>query len=139
MDDTTTPTRSAKGRFVKGHRLGGRPKGSRNVLSRNSLHAVQNLSGLAIEKLRTLVEQGEIRAIQIVLNTVLPKSGRTVELASSADPQSVVEAMSEGEISPDEATKLSNAWKTANDASKLNDIQAQVDALELLISELKAK
>ena len=129
-----SPERSAKGTFLPGN--GGRPIGSKNKASRAALNAVQEMSSEAIDRLRDKMREGDMTAIRYILDYTLPRGGRTVELDSS-DPNAIIDAAAHGIISPDEAARLAQSYKTAADAADLKEIKAQVDELELLISALK--
>lgn len=134
MNNLDTQTgRGADGRFMPG--FGGRKPGSRNKKGRAALDAVQALSGEAIAQLRIKLNAGEWTAIRYILDAVLPKGGRTVELDSS-DPNALVDAAAMGEISPEEAARLAQAFKTAGDAADVKELKRQVDELEGLITAL---
>jgi hypothetical protein len=126
--------RDERGRLLPG--FGGRKPGSKNKTSREALAAVQDLSGDAIASLRTLVRQHNFAAVRYVLDATLPALGRTVELEDGS-PQSVIQAVVDGTISPTEFAKISTGMKAAMDASELKELKNQVDALEELIGTLK--
>lgn len=126
--------RDEKGRILPG--FGGRKPGSRNKRSREALAAVQDLAPDAIASLRTLVRQHNWPAVKYILDSTLPALGRTVEL-DDGSPQSVIQAVVDGTISPTEFAKISTGMKAAMDASELRDLKNQVDELEALIGALK--
>lgn len=126
--------RDALGRIRKGY--GGRPPGSKNRRSIDALNGVQDLAPDAVSKLAILVNQSNFAAIKYVLDATLPRSGRVIELDSS-DPNAIIDAAAHGIISPDEAARLAQAYKTAGDAADLKELKQQVEELELLISALK--
>ena len=126
--------RDAKGRILKG--FGGRKPGSRNVRSREALHAVQALTPAATHSLGVLVRQMNFAAIKYVLDTVLPKEGRLIEL-DSGDPLAVIDALTDGEINPTEFAKIAVGMKSAMDSAELAELKNQVDELETLIGQLK--
>lgn len=123
--------RAADGKFLKG--FGGRKPGSRNKKSRAALDAVQALSSEAIGQLQEKVRAGDWAAVRFVLEMTLPKGGRTVELESN-DPNAIIDAAAMGEISPEEAARLSQSFKTAADASDVKELKRQVEELEGLIT-----
>lgn len=108
----------------------GRPKGSRNKISRDALAAVKGLTDPAIAALRQQVEAGDMRAIAYVLDRVLPKGGRAVEL-DAADANAVRTALIDGDLTPSEAAELAQAL------AKLNEIEA-LATLSDRLSELEA-
>lgn len=126
--------RDEKGRILPG--FGGRKPGTKNRKSREALLAVQDLAPDAIASLRTLVRQHSWPAVRYVLDATLPALGRTVELESGT-PEAIVQAMSDGSISPTEAAKLATAMSAAMSASELRELKSQVDELEQLIGTLK--
>ena len=129
------PQRDKAGKFKPGQ--GGRPAGARNRKPSGALAAVQNLSDLAIAKLAMLVSQNSWAAIRYVLDMTLPRGGRTIDLDGTADPNELIAAVTSGEISPDEFSRIAQGWKTAVDAADMKEIKAQIDELEQLVSALR--
>jgi hypothetical protein len=127
--------RDERGRILKG--FGGRPLGARNKRSREALGAVQELAPTAIAKLALLVSQGNFAAIRYVLDVVLPKGGRTVDLDGTNDPHELISAVTNGEISPDEFARIAQGWKSALDSAELKDIKNQIEELETLVAALR--
>lgn len=131
---TAQPERRPNGTFAPG--FGGRPKGSKNKISRDTLNAVQGLSSEAVFKLRERLQDGDMGAIRLILEYTLPKGGRTIDLGTN-DPNAITDAAAHGEISPDEAARLAQAVKTVGDAAELQELKRQVEELELIISSIK--
>lgn len=127
-------SRTPDGRFRPG--FGGRQKGSRNKISRSTLAGVQALSSEAVGQLAIKMREGDMTAIRYILDYTLPRGGRTIDLDTS-QPNTLIDAATSGEISPDEFARIAQGWKTASDAADLKDLKHQVDQLELLISSLK--
>lgn len=137
--DTKAPWIPPEGRGPDGKILpgfGGRKPGSKNKKSREALAAVQDLAPDAIASLKALVRQHNWPAVKYILDATLPALGRTVEL-DDGSPQSVIQAVVDGTISPTEFTKISTGMKAAMDASELRELKSQVDELEELIGALK--
>lgn len=132
IDKVENEGRGPDGRWLTG--FGGRPKGSRNKTSTKLLKDVHSLSDDAFEQLATKVRAGEWLAIKLVLDYTLPRNGRTIELDGTADPNSLIEAVTTGEISPDEFARIAQGWKTASDVSDVKELKQQVEQLELLIT-----
>lgn len=126
--------RGPDGRILPG--FGGRKPGSKNKKSREALAAVQDLAPDAIASLRVLVRQHNWSAVKYILDATLPALGRTVEL-DDGSPQTVIQAVVDGTISPTEFGKISIGVKAAMDASELRELKNQVDELEALIGALK--
>lgn len=129
------PERDNGGRFKPGQ--GGRPPGVRNRKPSGALAAIQSLSDEALIQLASLVREKNFAAIRLVLEYTLPRGGRTVDLDGTADPNELIAAVTNGEISPDEFARIAQGWKTASDAADLSQLKAQVEEIELLVSALK--
>ena len=132
IDKVENEGRGPDGRWLAG--FGGRPKGSRNKTSTKLLKDVHSLSDDAFEQLATKVRAGEWLAIKLVLDYTLPRAGRTIDLEGTANPNSLIEAVTTGEISPDEFARLAQGWKTVSDAADVKELKQQVEQLELLIT-----
>lgn len=133
---TFNPPRDPKtGRILPGH--GGKPKGMRNRRARVTLEGVQDLAPDAVRMLGVLVNQGNPAAIKLVLEYTLPRGGRTIDLDGTADPHKLIEAVTTGEISPDEFARIAQGWKTAADAAELKEIKAQIEELEALVAAMR--
>lgn len=133
MDALNPPIDSGRdeaGRWLPGH--GGRPKGARNKLSRDTLHAVQNLAGEAVLALRLRINAGDMAAIAFALDRVLPK-GRMVEL-DSTDPNAVADGLASGEITTAEAKDIATALAKLRDVAEIDDLKARLDELEQAVS-----
>ncbi|WP_187336463.1 hypothetical protein [Novosphingopyxis iocasae] len=129
------PKRDDAGRFLPGQ--GGRKRGTKNKTSAATLAAVQEMASLTVLKLKEQVNSGNMRAIELVLTYVLPKGGRCIDLDGTADPHEIIEAMTNGEISPDEFARIAQGWKTAIDAADLSEIKRQVEELESIVVALR--
>ena len=126
--------RDERGRILPG--FGGRKPGSRNKKSAEAEAAIQDMAGLAVTSLKTLVRRGNWPATKYVLDAVLPALGRTIEL-ENATPEAILQAVAAGELSPTEFGKLAVGFKAALDASELRALKDQVDELETLMTALK--
>ncbi|WP_198354289.1 hypothetical protein [Sphingomonas sp. MA1305] len=123
---TSTDSRDALGRFGPGNP--GRRVGSKNKLSRDTLHAVQNLAGEAVHALRLRIAAGDMTAIAYALDRILPR-GRPVEL-DSADPLAVADSLASGEITSGEAKDIATALAKLRDVAEIDDLRARLDELE---------
>lgn len=126
--------RGSNGQFVPG--TGGRRLGSKNRRSQQAVEMVFDAAPVAFNKLRAMVESGDWQAVRFVCEYVLPKGGRPVDIGSN-DPNAIVDAMTQGEISPDEGARMAQAVKTIGDAAELKELKKQVEELELLIASLR--
>lgn len=134
-----TVGRDIGGRFT-GETHRGRPIGStnrkaRHALSAATLEAVQGTASEAVRQLRAKVSGGDMGAIRFVLEYCLPRGGRTIFLGSS-EPNALLDAIAEGTVSPDEAARLAQAFKTTIEASEVKELTAKVEELELILGGL---
>lgn len=130
------PPRDPKtGRILPGH--GGKPRGMRNKRARVTLEGVQDLAPDALAMLGVLVRQGHLAAIKIVLEYSLPRGGRTIDLDGTADPHKLIEAVTTGEISPDEFARIAQGWKASLDSAELKEIKVQIEELEALVAAMR--
>lgn len=125
--------RDALGRFGPGN--AGKPLGakSKNRIGRSALAAVQDISSLAIFKLRALVDAGEFQAIKLVIDLTVPR-GRLIEL-DTGDPMAWADAMAEGDISPTEAATAASALVKLHEVGEIAELAKRIAELELLITE----
>ena len=130
--------RDASGRFLKGKAPGRRP-GSRNRVSQVALNDVKAIGPIAIARLKEKVNEGSLRAIEIVLSHILPKGGRCIDLSGSANPNDLIEAFCNAEISPDEFARASQAWKSAAEAADMGEIKTQLAELETIVTALQKR
>lgn len=127
--------RLPNGRFGPGNPGGGRKLGSQNAVSKNTLTAVQGLASEAVKQLADKMRAGDMTAIRLILQYTLPVGGRLIELETpTAD--AIIDAAVMGQISPDEAARLAQAFKTASDAAETKELKRQVEELEQLIGGL---
>lgn len=129
------PGRDSTGKFKPGQ--GGRPAGVRNRKPSGALAAIQSLSDEALIQLGQLVREKNFAAIRLVLEYTLPRGGRTVDLDGTADPNELIAAVTNGEISPDEFARIAQGWKTAVDAADMKEIKSQIDELEQLVAAMR--
>ena len=109
----------------------------RNKRARVTLEGVQDLAPDALAMLGALVRQGHLAAIKIVLEYTLPRGGRTIDLDGTADPHKLIEAVTTGEISPDEFARIAQGWKASLDSAELKEIKAQIEELEALVAAMR--
>lgn len=126
-----TAGRDASGRWTGGNP--GRPRGSRNKVSKDALAAVKALSDDAIEVVKARLAAGDLRAAEFVLSHVLPKGARTVEL-DAPDAGAIAIALAEGEITPDEAAQVAATLARLADIEAVAELAARLDELEQAVA-----
>lgn len=129
--------RDMAGRFTGengGRRVGqvNRTRSDKQALASATLEAVQATAGAAVRQLREKVSSGDMAAIRFVLEYSLPRGGRTIPLGSS-DPSALLDAIADGIVSPDEAARLSQSFKTAIEASEVKELTRKIEELETLV------
>lgn len=133
MADNNRPLsgRDERGKFAPGNP--GRPFGAKAKASKAALEAVKEMRAGALEKLYEAVASGERWAIEFVLGKVLPAT-RTIEFEGSSV-QDVAVAMQAGDISPDEAYRLSGVLKNLADIEQLENLRSRITELEAVVNE----
>lgn len=120
------PARQVDGRYQKG--APGRPKGSRNRMSRQALDQVKSFAPEALAALHCAVQKGERWAVEFVLEKVLP-SQRTIEL-DDATPAGLTAALADGDISANEAKDVATALHKLAEIGELQELNARLVELE---------
>lgn len=126
------PERRNDGTFAPGH--GGRPRNTKNKVSRDALAAVQSLSSLAVMRLRERIEAGDMAAIKLCLEYTLPRGGRAIEL-DTTNPSEWADALAHGEVSPAEAATASQALAKLTEIAELDELRKRIDELEGALAE----
>lgn len=125
------PQRDDSGRFLPGQ--GGRKPGSRNKIPRETMLQLQQMRGIAVDKLRSLIDAGDIRAITYVLNRVVGKS-RAIEMDDTR-PATIAEMLASGEIAPDEAASIASAIKSLREIEDIEQLRAKLIELEAIVTD----
>lgn len=127
---TSTVVQLANGQFAKGNP--GRQPGTKNKISRETLHSIQNLRGEALDQLRSLIAQGDFRAITYILDRILPRE-RTLEL-DDASPATITEMLASGEIAPDEARNIATTLAKLSEIGDLVELKNRLAELEAVVA-----
>lgn len=115
----------------------GRPKGSRNKLTRLLEEESEAIIGIAIEKAKS----GDSQAIQAILRYVLPtKKPITEPLHIDIDERMtlkqkvncVLDAVCNGQVDPSVATGLVNSMANAMKLAELEEIDQRITKLEAI-------
>ena len=122
--------RDARGRLVKGHGLGGRPKGAKSRFNAEVLERLGGLTSKAMATLERKLDEGDLKAATFVLARFLP-SERVIDV--SAEPNGIADAMADGGLTPTETNRLSQAVKTLKEAAGVDEMRARLDEIEALL------
>ena len=142
-DDAETTGGKQRGRpFPKGvsGNPAGRPQGARHA-ALVALDAIDSAAATAIlERVIADAKAGDIRASEIVLGRIWPaRKGRAITLPlpdvkTAADVTramaTVIDAMSSGDLSPDEAAAVSAVLEGQRQAVETEGLEARIAALE---------
>jgi len=130
LDIANNSGRGPDGKYLPG--FGGRKPGAKNRVSREALEKVKGMSGRAFEKLEDALEKGDMRAIEFVLNRVMPQ-GRTLEI--DATPEGIRDHLAEGDFSESEARAVATVIERLEKLEKMADLEAKVSELQRLLKD----
>ena len=123
--------RDSLGRFAKGN--SGRPFGAKNKASRAVLDKVKAMEQGAIEKLWDAVNSGQQWAVTFVLSKILPAgAGRAIDFEEFTA-KDLKEALTCGDISPDEGKTLVSILKNLHEIESLDEIKERLEELENMV------
>ena len=141
-NDTATTGGKQGNRFAKGKsgNPAGRPQGARHA-ALVALDAIGSAAATAIlERVILDAKAGDIRSSEIVLGRIWPaRKGRAITLPlpdvkTAADVTramaTVIDAMSSGDLSPDEAAAVSAVIEGQRKAIETESLEARIAALE---------
>jgi len=124
--------RDERGRFAPGKTFG-RPKGSKNKSSFKTLETLRTYGPKALEKLWQKLDEGDWRAIEFTLKTLLP-SNRLIELYGM-DADDIRTGIQDGDISPNEGKQLTETLVKLAEISDIAEMKAKIEELSRLINE----
>lgn len=125
-----TAGRASNGRFTSGNP--GRPRGARNKHSLTSYRALAEMSSTALVQLINNVMAGDQRAIEYILDRILPQ-GRLIELDPTVE--GVSEALNAAEVSTKEARDLATVLEKMKRVAEMDALQERIAALEASLQE----
>jgi hypothetical protein len=140
--DASKNTKRTYGRpFEKGNRASpGRPQGSRNSATIMAEKLMQDGIDTIVKTVLEAAAQGDMTAARLVLERVVPvRRGRPVNLTlppvkTAADVVealgATVQAMADGEITPDEAVTIAGVLEAKRKAIETADLEARLVRLE---------
>ena len=119
--------RNPDGTFARGP---GRVRGSKNRVSREALRKVKQLSGQAFEKLEENLQRGDMRAVEYILNRVLP-AGRALEIDASAE--GIRDHLEHGDLSESEARAVASVVEKLHRLERLEILEERLNQLQALL------
>lgn len=138
MDQPINPVinggRDTLGRFASGPGNTGRPRNSRNAVSRATIKAVTDLFSEAVMVLKTRLAEKDLAAAKIVLSIVLPKD-RPIEFGEDISPATIEAALADGSITPQEAYVAAQSLEKLQSVRDFDDLQRRVEELEQTLAE----
>lgn len=126
---SSADNRDPKGRFAVGNP--GRTPGSRNKVSMQALAKIRSLTDDAFEALAENVRARDQRAVEYVLDRIVPK-GRLIEL-EAANSDAVAEALIGGELTADEGKRIASALAALKQMEDLDLIKQRMLEIERLL------
>lgn len=90
------------------------------------------MSGRAFEKLEDALEKGDMRAIEFILNRVLP-NGRTLEIDST--PEGIRNHLAEGDFSESESRAVATVIERLEKLEKMAELESKVAELQRLLKD----
>lgn len=126
-DHMSKAVRNPDGTFARGP---GRVRGSKNRVSREALEKVKQLSGQAFEKLEENLERGDMRAVEYILNRVLP-AGRALEIDASAE--GIRDHLEHGDLSESEARAVASVVEKLHRLERLEILEERLNQLQALL------
>ncbi|MBO7705389.1 MAG: hypothetical protein J6S68_07030 [Acinetobacter sp.] len=124
-----TAGRAKDGKFTHGNP--GRVPGSRNRVSSATMQELKNLAPSALTVLKNGLERDDVKAATYVLDRILPNQ-RTVEL-ENADVVSIINALTNGDVSPDEARLISQSIARLREVEELDRVKDRLAEVERLL------
>lgn len=126
-----TYTDPVTGKFMPGNP--GRPLGAKGRTKRSITTALHERTNIALAALDALIAAGSEKAILFILERNIPKN-RTVEL-HGATPKDIEAALTQGDISPDEAAKISSTLASLKSLESIGDLNERLAKIESLLKD----
>jgi|GEM_PF-540044 len=126
---TEPPIRLPNGQFGSGNP--GRPPGSKNKVSSRTIAAIKDMAPDALAVLKENLMRNDTRAAIFILERVLPNQ-RTVEL-EDASISSIINALTSGDVSPDEARLISQSIAKLREIDELDRVKDRLAEVERLL------
>lgn len=119
--------RNLDGTFARGP---GRKPGSKNRVSREAIEKIKSLGPQAFEQLEFNLSRGDMRAVEFILNRILPV-GRIIEL--DATPDGIRDHLAAGDLSEAEMRAAASVIEKLHRLGRLEELERKFSALEELL------
>lgn len=121
--------RNPDGTFARGP---GRKRGSRNKVSREAIEKIKSLAPEAFEKLQENLAKGDMRAVEYILNRVLP-AGRILEIDASSE--GIRDHLEHGDFSESEARAVATVVEKLQKVEKVEELERRLNELTALLKD----
>lgn len=128
--ETVTYNDPATGRFTAGNP--GRPKGARTKFSQQTLQEIVSMKDDAVAVLRQRLAAGDGDAARWILERVIGKNARFVEL-SGVTPEAIGQDLQDGALTVDEAKDVALAVSRLAGIERIATLEARLDELTALL------
>lgn len=119
--------RNPDGTFARGP---GRKLGSKNRMSREAIEKIKSLGPLAFEQLELNLSRADQRAVEFVLNRILP-AGRMLEIDPT--PEGIRDHLAAGDFSESEARAVASVIEKLQKIDRLEELERKLENLENLL------
>lgn len=126
---TSMAVRNPDGTWKRGP---GRKIGSKNRISREAVEKLKEMGPQAFVQLQANLDKGDMRAVEYILNRLLP-AGRILEI--DATPEGIREHLEHGDFSESEARAVASVVEKLNRLEKLEELERRVDELQSLLRQ----
>lgn len=128
-DHMSMAIRNPDGTFARGP---GRKRGSRNRVSREAIEKIKELAPQAFEKLQENLGKGDMRAVEYVLDRVLP-AGRILEIDATVG--GIRNHLENGDFSESEARAVATVVEKLQKVEKVEELERRLNELTALLKD----
>lgn len=126
---TSMAVRNPDGTWARGP---GRKLGSKNKVSREAIAKIKDMSDQAFLQLQINLAKGDMRAVEYVLNRLLP-AGRILEVDPT--PEGIRDHLEHGDFSESEIKAVASVAERLQKIEKIEELERRVDELTTLLRE----
>lgn len=126
-DHMSMAIRNPDGTFARGP---GRKRGSRNRVSREAIEKIKELVPQVFEKLQENLGKGDMRAVEYVLDRILP-AGRILKVDTTAD--GIRDHLERGDFSESEARAMATVIERLRHNEDMDVLTERLERMERLL------